>query len=161
MQKREIEKLNWTQFGEIILQLAKEINSTFKFNVIIGVGKSGNIPATILAKRMKIEEFYSLIVSLYNEEKPPRKLYHKPRILFSSLGSLEGKKVLIVDDFVNTGATLKTVVQQVIKAGAKEVRTAVIGLKLDAAHTPDYYGMKFKGCLWFPWDTSDPNPQST
>jgi xanthine phosphoribosyltransferase len=160
MEKREIEKLSWKQFGEILLRLANEIQLTFDLDVIIGVGKSGIIPASILAKRMNVDEFYSIIVQLYNEEKPPRKLYQRPHIIFSSISSLDGKKVLIVDDFVNTGATLKMVLQKATDAGAKEVRTAVVGLRFDAIYKPDYSGMSFKGCLWFPWDVPLQNFQS-
>jgi xanthine phosphoribosyltransferase len=149
----KIEKLSWEKFGQIILRLAKEIQEDFKFTVIVGVGKSGMIPASILAKRLKITAFYSMIVSLYNEEKPPRKLYQQPQILFSSVESLAGKNVLIVDDFVNTGATLKMVLHQVANAGAKDVRSAVVGLRHSASYRPEYFGMTFKGCLWFPWDT--------
>lgn len=152
MQKIEIAKLSWKKFGEIVLQIAKEIQLDFDVNVIVGVGKSGIIPASILAKKLKINEFYSIIVSLYDEEKPPTKLYLRPQIMFSSLGSLEGKKVLVVDDFVHTGATLKMVLEKVFNAGAKEVRSAVVGLRLNAAYRPEYYGVSFKGCLWFPWD---------
>ena len=124
MQKTEIVKLSWKKFGEIILRMTKEIQVDFELNVIVGVGKSGIIPASILAKRLGIIEFYSIVVSLYNEEKPPRKLYQEPQIMFSSLGSLEGKKVLVVDDFAHTGATLKKVLQKVANAGAKEVISA-------------------------------------
>jgi len=152
IQKIEIAKLSWKKFGEITLRMAKEIQLAFDLDVIVGVGKSGIIPASILAKRLKINEFYSIIVSLYNEEKPPRKLYQRPQIMFSSLGSLEGKKVLVVDDFVHTGATLKMVLQKVVNAGTKEVRSAVVGLRLNASYRPEYFGMTFKGCLWFPWD---------
>ncbi|MHA2313671.1 MAG: phosphoribosyltransferase [Candidatus Hermodarchaeia archaeon] len=152
MHNTEIAKLSWEKFGQIILQMAKEIQTDFKFTVIVGIGKSGNIPASILAKRLKINAFYSIIVSLYNEEKPPRQIYQQPQILFSSIEALKGKNVLIVDDFVNTGATLKMVLQQVANVGAKEVRSAVVGLRLDASYKPEYFGMTFKGCLWFPWD---------
>jgi hypoxanthine phosphoribosyltransferase len=152
MQKREIAKLSWEKFGEIILQMAKEIQLAFDLTVIVGIGKSGIIPASILAKRLNIDEFYSIIVRFYNEEKPPRKLYQKPQIMFSSIDSLEGKNVLVVDDFVHTGATLKMVLEKVANVGAKEVRSAVVGLRLDASYRPDYFGMTFKGCLWFPWD---------
>lgn len=152
MHNTEISKLSWEKFGQIILRMAKEIQADFKFTAIVGIGKSGIIPASILAKRLKITAFYSIIVSLYNEEKPPRKLYQHPQILFSSLESLEGKNVLVVDDFVNTGATLKMVLQQVANVGAKEVRSAVVGLRLNASYRPEYFGLTFKGCLWFPWD---------
>ena len=161
MQKTEIVKLSWKKFGEIILRMTKEIQVDFELNVIVGVGKSGIIPASILAKRLGIIEFYSIVVSLYNEEKPPRKLYQEPQIMFSSLGSLEGKKVLVVDDFVHTGATLKKVLQKVANADAKEVRFAVVGLRLDASYSPEYFGMTFKGCLWFPWDVSLHNSRAT
>lgn len=161
MQKREIAKLSWEKFGEIILQMAKEIQLAFDLTVIVGIGKSGIIPASILAKRLNIDEFYSIIVRFYNEEKPPRKLYQRPQIMFSSVDSLEGKNVLVVDDFVHTGATLKMVLEKVANVGAKEVRSAVVGLRLDASYRPDYFGMTFKGCLWFPWDVPVHNSRST
>jgi len=140
--------------------MANEIQLAFDLNVIVGIGKSGIIPASILAKRLKINAFYSIIVSLYNEEKPPRKLYQNPKILFSSLDSLEGKKVLVVDDFVHTGATLQMVLHKVANSGAKEVQSAVVGLRLDASYRPEYFGMTFKGCLWFPWDVRHHNSRS-
>jgi len=152
MHKIEIAKLSWKKFGEIILQMAKEIQLDFDFNVIVGIGKSGTIPASILSKILKINEFYSIIVSHYDDEKPPKKVYKKPQIMFSSLGSIKGKKVLVVDDFVHTGATLKMVLQKVVDAGAKEVKSAVVGLRSNTSFRPEYFGMIFKGCLWFPWD---------
>ena len=154
MQNTEIVKLSWKQFGQIISRMEKEIHASFNLNVIVGVGKSGIIPAAILAKRLGIIEVYSIVVSLYNEEKPPQRLYQGPQIMFSNLGSLEDKKVLVVDDFVHTGATLKKVLQKVSNVGAEEVRSAVVGLRLNASYSPDYCGMTFKGCIWFPWDSS-------
>jgi xanthine phosphoribosyltransferase len=154
MDRIKIAQLTWDEFGAIVLQMAEEIQADYGLDAIVGIGKSGIIPAAILAKRLGVPEFHSIVVSLYNEGKPPLKMYRTPRIKFNSVRSLEGKKVLVVDDFIHTGATLETVIEKVSQAGADEVRTAVVGLKLDTSNPPDFIGTTFNGCLRFPWDTT-------
>ena len=155
MENIKISKMAWNEFGDIILRMAKEIQADYELDVIVGIGKSGTIPASIIAKKLGILEFYSIVVSLYGEGKPPKMLHQTPCVKFDNIRSLEGKKVLVVDDFVHTGATLKKVIRKITHAGAKEVRTAVVGFRLDASYSPEYVGTTFEGCLRFPWDLSE------
>lgn len=155
MENIKISKMTWNEFGDIILRLAKEIQADYELDVIVGIGKSGTIPASILAEKLGVLEFYSIVVSLYDNRKPPKMIYDEPSVKFDNIRTLEGKKVLIVDDFVHTGATLEKVMGKVTHAGAKEVRAAVVGFRSDASYSPEYIGTTFEGCLRFPWDLSE------
>jgi len=148
----EIEKLDWNAFGRLVAKLAADVRRIFKPQVVVGVGRSGLIPAAILARELGVSEFYSIVVRLYSDEKPPRKLHAEPQVLFSNLKGLQGKRVLLVDDFANTGSTISRVVSLIKTGEPSETRTAVVALRSDAKIKPDYYAKVFGGCIIFPWD---------
>lgn len=149
----KITRLNWDEFGNIVMLMAKEVSEKFEPNVIIGIGRSGLIPASILVKILGTSEFYTIIMSLYSEGKPPHRLGKEPSVLFDNVGSLTGKTVLIVDDFARTGDTIKSVRKRIIESKAKEAKSAVVGLRQDSSYKPDFIGTIFEGCLVFPWDS--------
>jgi len=148
----EIERLDWNAFGRLAAKLAADVRRTFKPQVVVGVGRSGLIPAAILARELGVSEFYSIVVTLYSDDKPPRKLHAKPEVLFSNLKGLQGRRVLLVDDFANTGSTISRVVEIISAWEPSETRTAVVALRSDAKVQPDYYARVFSGCIIFPWD---------
>ena len=148
-----ITRLNWSEFGKIVMTMAKYIGEKYDPDVIIGIGRSGLIPASILVKKLGTSEFYTIIMSLYSEGKPPHRLDEEPRVLFDNIGSLTGKKVLVIDDFARTGDTIKKVTGIVREREAKEVKSAVVGLRQDASYKPGFVGTTFEGCLIFPWDS--------
>lgn len=149
----KITRLNWDEFGNIVMVMAKDVIEKYDPEVIIGIGRSGLIPASILVKILGAIEFYTIIMSLYSEGKPPHRLGKEPNVLFENVGSLSGKKVLIVDDFARTGDTINSVIKRIIESNAKEVKSAVVGLRQDSSYKPDFIGTIFEGCLVFPWDS--------
>lgn len=150
--KVSLERLSWERFGSLAIDLAEKIGREYAANVVVGVGKSGVIPAAIIAKVLGVAEFYSVTVKFYDEGKPPERLLEEPEIVYHNVGDLRGKRVLVVDDFFRTGSTLDSVLKVMREKGADEVRVAVIALREDAKTRPDYYAMKFKDCVMFPWD---------
>jgi hypoxanthine phosphoribosyltransferase len=65
------------------------------------------------------------------------------------------KKVLVVDDLVDTGKSLKLVNSHLKSQGASEVRTATIYHKPWSVTVPHYYIEET--CCWiiFPWELKD------
>ena len=150
-----LERLSWNKFWNMMTNLVKRIGRENKIDAVVGVGRSGTIPASIIAKMLRVDEFYSVRIKLYDEGKPPKRLGSKPEVLFQNVGDLKGKRVLVVDDFLRTGSTLRSVKEVIIGKGAKDVKYAVIALRADARIVPDYYSMKFEDCVVFPWDISE------
>jgi len=51
---------------------------------------------------------------------------------------LEGRSVLVVDEVVDTGATMSKVVRIVSELRAKSVKTAIVHYKSTSSFTPDH-----------------------
>ena len=69
----------------------------------------------------------------------------------ADLPDLKGKKVLVVDDVAATGATLARARALARKAGAKEVRTAVLVARPRGAR-PDFAAFETDELILFGWD---------
>jgi len=145
-------KIDWSKFEELVTEVVEKVRSEYEVDVVVGVGRSGLVPAAIIAEKLGVAEFYSVSVRFYDDGKPPKKVLDKPRILHHTVGDLSGKRVLVIDDLSRSGLTLVEVEKLLLDKGAEEVRTAVVVLREDARAVPDYYGLKFNGCVVFPWD---------
>jgi len=144
-------KIDWSRFDELVTEVAESVRSEYEVDVVVGVGKGGLVPAAIVARKLGVEEFYSVTVRFYDEGRPPKQVLDRPRITRQNVGDLSSKRVLVVDDFSRSGLTLDIVKKLLLDKGAEEVRTAVVVLREDARAVPDYYGLKFNGCVIFPW----------
>jgi hypoxanthine phosphoribosyltransferase len=147
-----LKRISWNEFGKIVSDLSKKIESEDCFDVIVGVGGSGSIPASILVKLLRVEYFFTIKIQFYDEDKPPKKIYDRPRISSQNLPNLERKRVLIVDDFTRSGSTMNAALKAIRSKDAEEVKSAVIAVRKDARIKPDYFGMVFDDCVIFPWD---------
>ncbi|MFP3220091.1 MAG: phosphoribosyltransferase [Candidatus Marsarchaeota archaeon] len=69
-----------------------------------------------------------------------------------SPSAIKGKKVLLVDDVSDTGATLAAVKEACAKKGAAEVRSATIHFKPWSRLKPDYYAQRVDAWIIYPWN---------
>jgi uncharacterized protein len=69
----------------------------------------------------------------------------------AELPPLRGKKVLVVDDVSSTGATLARARALARKAGAREVKTAVLVSRPGGAR-PDWFALETNELILFGWD---------
>lgn len=148
----KLEKISWNELGKLTIDLARKIGTEFEVDAMVGIGNSGVIPAAIIAKILKVDEFYVVTVKLYDENKPPKKLSNKPKIAYHNINDLKNKNVLVVDDFIRSGLTLDSVINLVNDLGAKEVKSAVIAIGKEAEMQPDYFARRYESCVIFPWD---------
>lgn len=61
------------------------------------------------------------------------------------------RSILLIDDICDSGRTLKALQQQLLKAGARAVRSAVLIRRLiePLTYEPEYCGFEFLGPDWF------------
>lgn len=138
MQIRKVE------LGEIIGMLPLGKIRDFKPDAILAVERGGLIPGAIIARELAIP-LVSARASLYNDEKPAKKIHPSPVVDLRAL-SLLGKRVLIVDDVSNSGATLFAVKSAALSAGASAAETYCLFGKSNLSDVP------FEGCVRFPWE---------
>ena len=130
-------------FKSLLRKIPVKKMSVFKPDAVCGIARNGLVPAAMVSASLGVP-LLAVKASLYNDERPARKIRGKPKI---SLGKLDvnGRRVILVDDVSNTGATLRAVKSALMKKGAKQVKTFVLFGKSDFSKT------KFVKCVRFPW----------
>jgi xanthine phosphoribosyltransferase len=125
-------------FDEVIDRFTK-IEFAEQFDVIVAIANGGIIPAAILNQRLNIE--INLIkINLRDESQRPK--YDSPKLLAPVDFDYKGRTILLVDDRVKTGSTIK-LAKEILKE-AKIIRTFAVNGTAD-------YCLYDEACFKFPW----------
>jgi len=138
--------------------------SKFNFSCIIGVANGGMIPATLIAKELKVNKLLSCNLKSYQEDKPREGAHSQMDVVktisFPDWRSLrEEDRVLILDDLVDTGLTLKKIIHynNIINHNQPEKNWifATLYNKPRSIFKPDYTVREFDNDEWivFPWES--------
>ena len=155
--------ITWEEIQHDTTYLANEI-AHLNFSCIIGVANGGMIPATLLAKELKVNKLLSCNLKSYQEDKPREGAHSQVDIVktisFPDWRELrEENRVLIIDDLVDTGLTLKQIKQfnNIINHGQPEKNWvfATLYTKPKSDFKPDHVVREFDNDEWivFPWET--------
>jgi len=143
--RRAVREIGWAAFGEVARALALRIHQKFKADAVVGIAKGGVFVGGALAAALGAE-FYPVRI-----EKRRRDAGTLPHVPASELPDLTGRRVLVVDDVASSGATLARARALARKAGAREVRTAVLVVRPGGAR-PDYSVHETDELVLFGWD---------
>ena len=155
MAEVEREILGWDEFGDASRELGRSIHgSGFVPDVVVAIARGGLLLAGAVAYALDVKscgalnaEFYTGVDARLDE----------PVILAPYLDevSLNGKKVLLVDDVSDSGRTLAMVLDLIRLAGA-DVRTVCLYSKPQTVLEPDYVWRKTSKWIAFPWSSKPP-----
>lgn len=149
----QLEIMSWNQIYSSLLNLANSIHdSGFIPDVIVGVSRGGWIPARIFSDLLDNSNLDSVATKFYlgiNE----RKL--KPTITQELSGSVESKKVLLVDDLVDSGKSFNIIISYLENKGASEVKTVTLYHKPWSIIVPNYCIKETVNWVVFPWDQKE------
>ena len=153
----------WEELEFFIKKLGKIIQvTTFIPDIILGITRGGCFPALLLSHILEVRTFYTLSISTTIDETiRAKRIFHKVHHSFDS-EIIANKKILIVDDVVNTGKTLEIAYNSIIELNPKEIKTACIfwdtileefnkNNQPDFCYT-DYYSDKVDAWIIFPWE---------
>ena len=141
--KKAVREIGWAAFGEVARGLAHQIAGRFRPDVVIGVAKGGVFVGGALAAALGVDFFPVRIEKRRRDAAPLTEPVEFP--------DLSRKKVLVVDDVAASGATLAKARAVARKAGAREVRTAVLVVRPDGAR-PDFSFIETDELVLFGWD---------
>jgi hypoxanthine phosphoribosyltransferase len=124
-------------------------------DAIIGLGRGGLIPATLLSYRLNIKSLFCYTLRSYSDDNKQTNEYITVQEPGIGISDYKDKNVLIIDDLADTGETFihaRKVLQD--KYGLQNIKTASICIKANTKHIPDFYIQEYPAEKWlnFPWE---------
>lgn len=109
------------------------------FDLIVAIANGGIIPAALINQRLQLPTELLRINYRDTRQQP---IYDQPKLLSSPTFEVKGRKILLVEDRVKTGATLNYARQLLHDAAV--VKTFAVNGKAD-------YALFDEACFTFPW----------
>lgn len=126
---------------EEVMERFCSIDIPERFDLLVAIANGGIVPAAILNQRLDIG-VQLLRINLRDALQRPR--HDAPVLLEPIRFDVKGKRILLVEDRVKTGATLRYAVGLLLEAGADKVKTFAVNGKAD-------YALYDEACFRFPW----------
>ena len=145
-QSKGVFEVEWPMFGELARALALKVVRDYDPEVVIGVATAGVVPGAVVAAILD-REFHSIIVSRRYQAESVRET---PAVFGGVPTAVRGRRVLIVDETCDSGATMRLAIGAIVNAGAAEVRTAVAFQT--GSFEPDYHALATDSTIVLPWD---------
>jgi hypoxanthine phosphoribosyltransferase len=145
---------NWDYIYNLCRNISREIKSSgYEPDVIIALARGGWFAGRVLCDFLGLDDLSSLKIEHYTGTAAIDT--GEPYIRYPlSENVIEGKKVLIVDDIVDTGESMISAKTYVEEMNPKEVRTASLQYLGSSKIDPDYVGERLEDWAWivYPWN---------
>jgi hypoxanthine phosphoribosyltransferase len=151
----EREILTWDDFGRAPRELAEAVVADgFRPEVVVAVARGGLLLAGAIAYALGVKSCGAVNAEFYTGvgERLPEPVMLPPLL---DEQSIEGKRVLLVDDVSDSGRTL-ALVASLVEAAAAEVRTVVLYTKPGTVYEPHYTWRRTSLWIVFPWSALPP-----
>jgi len=140
---RDVLEVDWPFFGELCRGLALRVATQFDPEIVVGIAKAGVIPGAVVASILQ-RDFTSMAVTRSHADLRPTLVTAPPP------ESIQGRRVLVVDETCDSGDTLKLALATVRRLRPADVRTAVSFRT--SAYEPDYCALQTESLIVLPWD---------
>ena len=140
--------VSWDQFHRDCRALAWRLNGLGPFEAIICITRGGLVPSAIVARELGVRIIDTICIVSYGEFKQLENLSVLKDVA-SKVTDMDPKKVLIVDDLVDTGKTA-----QLVRQKLPGVHVATVYAKPSGRPQVDTYVTEVSQDTWiyFPWD---------
>ena len=139
-------EIDWPFFGELSRALALKVARTWNPEIVVGIATAGVVPGAVVSAILD-REFHSMAVSRRLGADAVRET---PAVMGQAPVAVRGRRVLIVDETCDSGATMRLAVAAIVNAGASEVRTAVSFRT--GTYEPDFHALATESTIVLPWD---------
>ena len=155
-----IHVISWAEIDGLVELLADRV-SNLGFEAVVGISRSGLVPAVMLSHTIGVRALsaINIIRTLSDEINAAKKEPVCHGILDPQ--ALGGRKILLVDDIVGKGLTMRLAVQALRNIGASPISATLVVNKANLGDTPvdsvvDHYGCLVHGWVVFPWEGKGP-----
>ncbi len=141
--------VSWDQFHRDARALAWRLAGSGPFDALVAITRGGLVPAAIVARELDVRLIETISIASYHDYKTQGGLkVLKP--ISSEVARLDAEaKILVVDDLVDTGATMKVVREFLPKAHVATVYAKPLGRPLVDTFITE---VSQDTWIYFPWD---------
>lgn len=146
--------LSWEDVEDAAKKVIHDMKlDNFEPDIIISIARSGLIPASLISYALGNKELYVVKIDFSKNQKMGHRqdLRDKPKISQELSKDIEGLNVLVVDEMVVSGSTLKLMADYLQMKSPKEVKYCVLYRQPWAEFRPDYCGEEIRQWPIFPW----------
>lgn len=153
----KITYLTWPDIQQYCYDLSEQIRKQdFVVDAIVAIQRGGCIPGVLLSHILEITEFYTIGVRTTLTEQIRSARLKKPVVSISdSLRNIKDKKILVVDDVVNTGKTMNTAKEWLESYQPSFIQTLALVWDRSCgsqACPVDFYALHTPDWVVFPWE---------
>lgn len=135
--------IDWSEVNKIIENIANKIKNTdFTADIVAPIPKGGWTVASLLAQHLHIKDYISL-----SQEKNG----NNRRTFFAGKIEVKGRKILVIEDSIETGKSLFDVKSELSSLGADVKTVALYVSKNFHGTNPDFY-YSIGEIPVFPWE---------
>ena len=141
--------VSWDQFHRDARALAWRLAGSGPFDALVAITRGGLVPAAIVARELELRLIETVCVASYHDYKNQGGLkVLKP--IAPEVARLDADaRILVVDDLVDTGATMKIVREMLPKAHVATVYAKPLGRPLVDTFITE---VSQDTWIYFPWD---------
>lgn len=132
--------MNWDELRAEAKILAGKID--YSPDIIVGIVRGGLVPARLLSSELAVKDMYALTVKKVGVER---------KVTSDILEDISGKKILLVEDMIETGKSLVVAKEYLEKKGA-EVKTVCLYTMPISETRPDFSLREAVEAVLFPWE---------
>jgi uncharacterized protein len=154
--------LGWEVMARMVGQIAEQIAGTaFRPTAIVAICRGGLIPATLLSHALGVRTVTTLSIRR-NSGDDRYSARHTPTLDEPLLaGPLQRQSILLVDDIVGDGGTMRTALRALESIQPAALRTAALVKNEQAALVPDHFALEVNDWVVFPWEKRQPGEGAT
>ncbi len=143
----------WNGLYDLLLLLADRIHlQKYQPDIVVGISRGGWFPARVLSDLLENPrvanvgaEFY---IGLCEKQCEPRLTHPLTLDVFD-------KRVLLVDDVIDSGKSVILVKQHMFQQGVMEIRLLTLYCKPWSVVKPDFCGKETSDWVVFPWEIKE------
>jgi hypoxanthine phosphoribosyltransferase len=148
--------LSWREVDQLVELLARPLGR-IELDVVLGISRSGLVPAVMLSHHLGVRDF--AVLDIKRTDSDALDATKSAPVLRGILNEsmLEHKHVLLVDDIVGEGMTMRAACQ-LLRPMCKSLVTSVLVVNQQnlGQATPrdvvDHHGCLVHGWMTFPWE---------
>ncbi len=149
----EFALLGWSDLDRLTKKLSQAVlASGHHYDRLVPLANGGLTMVRHLADRLGLLTISTMQVALY---RGVNERHSQPKVIQPLSVSVKGESILIVEDIVDTGATLEYTLAELKRLGAKEVHTAALIRKSHASVLPEYAALLLDRWVIFPYETRE------